>query len=74
VPRRSFVVTPVSGATIGLAVWLLGSTFFAPTGCDYGLAVETNGSIKGRMFAYHRKAAVKPGETTDVREIRFDRN
>jgi hypothetical protein len=45
----------------------------APTGCDYGLAVETNGSIKGRMFAYHPKAAVKPGETTDVGEIRFDR-
>jgi hypothetical protein len=38
----------------------------APTGCDYGLAVETNGPIKGRMFAYHPKTAVKPGETTDV--------
>jgi beta-lactamase regulating signal transducer with metallopeptidase domain len=29
VPSRSFFVTRVSGATIGLAVWLLGSTFFA---------------------------------------------
>ena len=42
-----------------------------PTGCDYGLAAETNASIMGRRFAFHSKAAVKPGETTDIGEIRF---
>ena len=31
-----------------------------PTGCDYGLAVETIASPKERMFAYHSRAAVKP--------------
>ena len=46
----------------------------APTGCDYGLAVETNAQIKGRRFAYYSRAAVKPGETTDVGEIKFERN
>ena len=45
-----------------------------PTGCDYGLAVETNAPIKGRRFAYHTKAAVKPGETTDIGEITSSRS
>ena len=42
-----------------------------PTGCDYGIAVETNAAIKGRQFAYHPRAAVKPGETTEVGDIKF---
>ena len=42
-----------------------------PTGCDYGLAVQTSGALKRLQFAYHEKAEVKPGETTDVGEIRF---
>ena len=42
-----------------------------PVGCDYGLAVETLVAIKNRKFTFLDKATVKPGETTDVGEIRF---
>jgi beta-lactamase regulating signal transducer with metallopeptidase domain/protocatechuate 3,4-dioxygenase beta subunit len=42
-----------------------------PTGCDYALAVETNAPISGRQFAFHPRAAVKPGETADVGDIKF---
>jgi len=42
-----------------------------PAGCDYGLAVESPGGIRERRFAFLKKASVKPGETTDVGEIRF---
>jgi hypothetical protein len=45
-----------------------------PTGCDYSLAVETNAALKDRQFTFHRRAAVKPGETTDVGEIKFGRD
>jgi hypothetical protein len=45
-----------------------------PTGCNYGFAVENNAPIKGRKFAYHSNAAVKPGETTDIGDIKFERN
>jgi len=42
-----------------------------PTGCDYALAVETLGSMKTRKYTFLKKVVVKPGETTDVGEIRF---
>jgi hypothetical protein len=43
-----------------------------PTGCDYGLRVETR-APRQFQFAYHDKTAVTPGETTDVGEITFKR-
>ncbi|APW63706.1 carboxypeptidase regulatory-like domain-containing protein [Paludisphaera borealis] len=45
-----------------------------PTGCDYGLAVDSLGAIKSMRFAFFEKAVVKPGETTDVGEIRFGKD
>jgi hypothetical protein len=42
-----------------------------PTGCDYGIAVESSDAVSGRRFAYHSRAAVKPGETTDIGQIAF---
>ncbi len=42
-----------------------------PAGCDYALAVESPGGIRERHFAFLKKATVKPGETTEVGEIRF---
>ena len=43
-----------------------------PTGCDYSLNVDSSmGAVKDRRFAGLKKATVKPGETTDVGEIRF---
>jgi protocatechuate 3,4-dioxygenase beta subunit len=45
-----------------------------PTGCDYGLAVETNAAIERRKFVYHPRASVKTGETTEVGDIKFKRD
>jgi hypothetical protein len=42
-----------------------------PTGCDYGIAVEAHGPRERFQFAYHDKTSVKPGETTDVGDIKF---
>ncbi len=42
-----------------------------PAGCAYGLGIETSAAIKGMQFAYHPKAVVKPGETTDIGEFIF---
>jgi beta-lactamase regulating signal transducer with metallopeptidase domain/protocatechuate 3,4-dioxygenase beta subunit len=42
-----------------------------PTGCDYALAAESPGMNRDRRFAFLKKATVKPGETTDVGDIRF---
>jgi beta-lactamase regulating signal transducer with metallopeptidase domain/protocatechuate 3,4-dioxygenase beta subunit len=43
-----------------------------PTGCDYALVVVSNkGPGKDRRFTFLEKATVKPGDTTDVGEIRF---
>jgi hypothetical protein len=44
-----------------------------PTGCEYELRVETR-APRQFQFAYHDKTAVKPGETTDVGEIKFKRD
>jgi beta-lactamase regulating signal transducer with metallopeptidase domain/protocatechuate 3,4-dioxygenase beta subunit len=41
-----------------------------PAGCEYGLVAESGTMIKQRQVAFG-KATVKPGETTDVGEIRF---
>ncbi len=41
-----------------------------PVGCDYGLVAESGTMIKQRRVAFG-KASVKPGETTDIGEIRF---
>ncbi len=40
-----------------------------PTGCDYALAVQV-GPTRPRGMGYHDKTAVKPGEITDVGEIK----
>jgi beta-lactamase regulating signal transducer with metallopeptidase domain len=45
-----------------------------PIGCDYGVAVRTSGALNKLQIAYHDKAEVKPGETTEVGEIRFKRD
>jgi hypothetical protein len=42
-----------------------------PTGCDYSLAVDSGGALKMRRFAFSSNAKVRPGETTDVGDIRF---
>lgn len=42
-----------------------------PVGCDYSLAVESPGGLRGRQFAFLDKATVKAGETTEVGDIRF---
>ncbi len=41
-----------------------------PAGCEYGLVAESGTMIKQRRVAFG-KATVKPGETTDVGEIRL---
>jgi protocatechuate 3,4-dioxygenase beta subunit len=44
----------------------------APAGCEYQLAVDSQaGPVRNRRFAFVEKVAVKPGETTDVGDIRF---
>ena len=43
-----------------------------PTGCDYSLNVDSSmGAVKDLRFTFLERATVKPGETTDVGEIRF---
>jgi hypothetical protein len=41
-----------------------------PVGCEYGLVAESGTMIKQRRVAFGT-ANVKPGETTDVGDIRF---
>ena len=43
-----------------------------PAGCDYGIAVETTEPIKGRRYAHHPRAAVKPAETTEIGDIKIE--
>jgi len=43
-------------------------------GCDYALAIETGVSIKDRQYTFLEKAIVRPGETTDVGDIRFKKD
>jgi protocatechuate 3,4-dioxygenase beta subunit len=80
---------PVSGATILTAPQPLGNFAInlpevssdkdgrftvpdVPTGCDYSMAFEI-GAAHRRRFPSLRHAAVRPGETTDIGEIRFER-
>ncbi len=42
-----------------------------PVGCNYDLVVESGRTSKQRRVAFHQNAVVRPGETTDVGEIRF---
>jgi hypothetical protein len=42
-----------------------------PTGCNDRIAVQFSGARNKLQFGYHDKTGVKPGETTDVGEIRF---
>jgi beta-lactamase regulating signal transducer with metallopeptidase domain/protocatechuate 3,4-dioxygenase beta subunit len=78
---------PVSGATIGSGVkpggdFSLGLPQVAagndgrftvpdvPTGCDYSLVAESGAMISQRRFAF-TDAAVRPGETTDIGDIKL---
>lgn len=45
-----------------------------PTGCDYSLAAETMGLIADQRVAFVHNVAVRPGETTDVGEVRFEKD
>jgi hypothetical protein len=42
-----------------------------PVGCNYNLVVENSRTSKQHRVAFYEKAVVRPGETTDVGEIRF---
>ena len=42
-----------------------------PTGCEYSLVAESGAMMSRRRFAFVKDAAVRPGETTDVGDIRF---
>jgi hypothetical protein len=42
-----------------------------PSGSDYTLFVEGGRTLQQRRFALYDGAKVRPGETTDVGEIRF---
>jgi RNA polymerase sigma factor (sigma-70 family) len=42
-----------------------------PIGCKYTLVVESGIAPKGRRVAFIENASVRPGETTDVGDIRF---
>jgi len=41
-----------------------------PTGCDYSLVAESGAKITQRRVAF-KDAAVRPGETTDIGDIKF---
>jgi beta-lactamase regulating signal transducer with metallopeptidase domain/protocatechuate 3,4-dioxygenase beta subunit len=43
----------------------------APTGCQYTLVVESGATVGQRKVAFFEKASVRPGQVTDVGEIRF---
>jgi hypothetical protein len=45
-----------------------------PVGCEYTLVVESRLEPKNRRVAFSEKKSVRPGETTEVGEIRFKRN
>jgi hypothetical protein len=42
-----------------------------PTGCEYSLVVESGATKKERKVAFFPKASVRPGQATDVGDIRF---
>ena len=42
-----------------------------PDGCKYNLVVESGIAPKSRRVAFFRDASVRPGETSDVGDIRF---
>ena len=41
-----------------------------PTGCDYGLVLEAGTMIKEHRVAF-TDAKVRPGETTDIGDVKF---
>jgi beta-lactamase regulating signal transducer with metallopeptidase domain/protocatechuate 3,4-dioxygenase beta subunit len=45
-----------------------------PTGCKYSLAVESRAATRMSRFTFFQDATVRPGESTDVGEIRFRRD
>jgi len=45
-----------------------------PIGCKYSLVVESGFAAKHRRVAFSENATVRPGESTDVGEIRFKRD
>ena len=45
-----------------------------PIGCKYSLVVESGLASKNRRVAFFENATVRPGESTDVGEIRFKRD
>ena len=45
-----------------------------PIGCEYSLIVESGATKKQRRVAFAEHVAVRPGETKDVGDIRFDKN
>ncbi|WP_165226824.1 M56 family metallopeptidase [Aquisphaera insulae] len=45
-----------------------------PVGCEYGMVVESSGSMTRMRVAFRKKASVRPGETTDVGEIKFGKD
>jgi RNA polymerase sigma factor (sigma-70 family) len=45
-----------------------------PTGCDYSLVVEAGTLRADRRVAFHKQLGVKPGETTDVGDVKFKKD
>ncbi len=45
-----------------------------PTGCEYSLIAEIGATVDRRRTAFSQQVAVRPGQTTDVGDIRFDKN
>jgi hypothetical protein len=42
-----------------------------PVGCEYSLMVNSGATVKERKFAFSNKQSVRPGEVTDVGEIKL---
>lgn len=45
-----------------------------PVGCQYGLFARSGASYVDTKFAFKRDINVRPGETTDIGDLKFDRN
>lgn len=45
-----------------------------PVGCQYGLGAEGRAANMDRKFAWKKDITVRAGETTDIGDLKFDRN
>ncbi len=45
-----------------------------PVGCQYGVYARSGASYVDTKFAWKKDITVRPGETTDIGDLKFDRN